>query len=34
MAQHALNKMICLVGLHEMVSTTLNGCNVPVPGPE
>ena len=29
--QHALNEMIYLVGLYAMVSTTLNGFNVPVP---
>ena len=29
--QHGLNEMIYLVGLYAMVSTTLNGFNVPVP---
>ncbi|QYE36420.1 MULTISPECIES: carboxymuconolactone decarboxylase family protein [Sphingosinicellaceae] len=29
--QHALNEMIYLVGLYSLVSTTLNGFNVPVP---
>ncbi len=29
--QHQLNEMIYLVGLYAMVSTTLNGFNVPVP---
>jgi 4-carboxymuconolactone decarboxylase len=29
--QHAVNEMIYLVGLYAMVSTTLNGFNVPVP---
>jgi 4-carboxymuconolactone decarboxylase len=29
--QHGLNEMIYLVGLYSMVSTTLNGFNVPVP---
>jgi alkylhydroperoxidase family enzyme len=29
--QHATNEMIYLVGLYAMVSTTLNGFNVPVP---
>jgi len=29
--QHATNEMIYLVGLYSMVSTTLNGFNVPVP---
>ena len=29
--QHALNEMIYLVGLYSMVSTTLNGFNIPVP---
>jgi alkylhydroperoxidase family enzyme len=29
--QHALNEMIYLVGLYAMVSTTLNGFNIPVP---
>jgi 4-carboxymuconolactone decarboxylase len=29
--QHGANEMIYLVGLYSMVSTTLNGFNVPVP---
>ncbi len=29
--QHGTNEMIYLVGLYSMVSTTLNGFNVPVP---
>ena len=29
--QHGVNEMIYLVGLYAMVSTTLNGFNVPVP---
>ena len=29
--QHATNEMIYLVGLYCLVSTTLNGFNVPVP---
>ena len=29
--QHGLNELIYLVGLYAMVSTTLNGFNVPVP---
>jgi hypothetical protein len=29
--QHATNEMIYLVGLYALVSTTLNGFNVPVP---
>jgi alkylhydroperoxidase family enzyme len=29
--QHATNELIFLVGLYSMVSTTLNGFNVPVP---
>ncbi len=29
--QHGLNEMIYLVGLYAMVSTTLNGFNIPVP---
>jgi hypothetical protein len=29
--QHGTNEMIYLVGLYSMVSTTLNGYNVPVP---
>ena len=29
--QHSTNEMIYLVGLYSMVSTTLNGFNVPVP---
>ena len=29
--QHSTNEMIYLVGLYAMVSTTLNGFNVPVP---
>jgi 4-carboxymuconolactone decarboxylase len=29
--QHALNEMIYLVGLYSLVSTTLNGFNIPVP---
>ena len=29
--QHGMNEMIYLVGLYAMVSTTLNGFNVPVP---
>ena len=29
--QHGVNEMIYLVGLYSMVSTTLNGFNVPVP---
>ena len=29
--QHQLNEMIYLVGLYSLVSTTLNGFNVPVP---
>jgi hypothetical protein len=29
--QHGTNEMIYLFGLYSMVSTTLNGFNVPVP---
>jgi 4-carboxymuconolactone decarboxylase len=29
--QHATNELIYLVGLYSLVSTTLNGFNVPVP---
>ena len=29
--QHGTNEMIYLVGLYSMVSTTLNGFNIPVP---
>ena len=29
--QHRANALICLVGLYALVSTTLNGFNVPVP---
>ena len=29
--QHGTNELIYLVGLHVLVSTTLNGFNVPVP---
>ena len=29
--QHGTNEMIYLIGLYSMVSTTLNGFNVPVP---
>ena len=29
--QHGLNELIYLVGLYALVSTTLNGFNVPVP---
>ena len=29
--QHATNELIYLVGLYALVSTTLNGFNVPVP---
>ena len=29
--QHGTNEMIYLVGLYCLVSTTLNGFNVPVP---
>jgi 4-carboxymuconolactone decarboxylase len=32
--QHGTNEMIYLVGLYSMVSTTLNGFNVPVPEQE
>ena len=29
--QHGANELIYLVGLYSLVSTTLNGFNVPVP---
>ena len=32
--QHGINELIYLVGLYSMVSTTLNGFNVPVPDRE
>jgi 4-carboxymuconolactone decarboxylase len=32
--QHGANELIYLVGLSCLVSTTLNGFNVPVPGRE